>query len=183
VSTFFIVRKVDTGDLILQEGVLIEKDETAGDLHDRLAKIGAELLLRTVDLIESGRVKRIPQVGERTLAPKILPEHCEIDWNSSAETIVNLVRGLSPYPGAFTFWKGKRLKIFCVSVLDELKDENIQPGMVIDSSEKGITVRAGNGAVFVRELQVEGKRRMVVGDFLRGHPFPKGIILGPKKTG
>ncbi|MBN2028995.1 methionyl-tRNA formyltransferase [bacterium] len=178
VSTFFIVRQVDTGDLILQEGVVIEKEETAGELHDHLAKVGANLLLRTVDLIESGRVKRIPQVGERTLAPKILPEHCEIDWHQSARNIVNLVRGLSPVPGAYTFWKGKRMKIYRASILEESTAEKVQPGRVINVSEDGITVQTGDGAVFIRELQVEGKRRMVISDFLRGQRLLEDMVLG-----
>ncbi len=183
VSTFFIVRQIDTGDLILQEGVSIGEEETAGELHDRLAKVGADLLLRTVDLIESGRVKRIPQVGERTLAPKILPEHCQIDWHKSARNIVNLVRGLSPYPGAFTFWNEKRLKIYRTSTFEESTGEDVQPGKVIKVSQKGITVKTGKGAVLIRELQVEGKRRMAVSDFLRGQPFSEGIVLGSKKAG
>ncbi len=177
VSTFFIVREVDTGDLILQEGVQIGKEETTGELHDRLAKIGADLLLRTVDLIEASRVKRIPQNGERTLAPKIKSEHCKIDWQTPAESIVNLVRGLSPHPGAYTFWNGKRLKIFRVSVLKESKAEDVHFGTVVSTSEEGIVVQAGEGCVFIRELQIEGKRRMSAGDFMRGYPFPEGLVL------
>jgi len=178
VSTFFIVREVDTGDLILQEGVQIGKEETAGELYDRLAKIGADLLLRTVDLIEMGCVKRVPQNGEKTLAPKILPEHCKIDWQATAERIVNLVRGLSPHPGAYTFWSGKRLKIFRASLLKESASLHVQSGTVTKISEEGIVVKTGDGFVFIRELQIEGKRRMSAGDFLRGYAFPEGQVLG-----
>lgn len=177
VSTFFIRRKVDTGDLILQEGVSIGKEETAEELHDRLAVIGADLLLRTVDLIEMERVKRIPQKGTPTPAPKILPEHCKIDWSRPANTIVNLVRGLSPRPGAFTYWNGKRLKILRASMIEEPTGKIIVPGKVVNTSEKGIIVEAGDGRICVRELQIEGGKKMKVEEFLRGHTFALDTVL------
>ena len=179
VTTFFIERKVDTGDLILQEEVSIGQEETAGELHDRLALVGAGLLLRTMDRIEQGRVERIPQKGTPTRAPKILPEDCEIDWSQPAERIVNLVRGLSPRPGAFTLWEGKRLKILRASVSQEgNKTVSRQPGRIVGVSEEGIVVEGGKGRVCIREIQVEGRRRMEVEAFLRGHPISLNRVLG-----
>lgn len=177
VSTFFIERKVDTGDLILQEGVSIGKEETAGEVHDRLAVLGSDLLLRTVDLIELGKVKRIPQRGVPTSAPKILPEHCEIDWNQPSEKIVNLVKGLSPRPGAFTIWNGRRLKIFHAHLLEKNSSKKLPPGTVVKASDDGIVVETGQGSVCFSELQVEGKKRMKVGEFLRGYSIVPGTVF------
>jgi len=178
VSTFFIQKDVDTGDLILQEGVSIGEDETAGELHDRLALVGAGLLLRTVDLVEQNRVKPVPQKGAPTQAPKIKPEHCQIDWGKSAIEIVNRVRGFSPYPGAFTFWNGKRIKIYRSSVVEETPKETDEAGRVVSTSDRGIVVQTGDGKICIQELQVEGKRRMKTGEFLRGYDLPTDVVLG-----
>ena len=178
VTTFFIERKVDTGDIILQERITIGKEETAGELHDRLAVIGADLIVQTIDLIEGGTVEQQSQKGTPTLAPKIQPEHCEVNWSLSSGRIVNLVRGLSPRPGAFTMWNNKRLKIFQVSGKGKCSDEETQPGRVIEASDKGIIVEAGEGCVCIRELQIEGKKRMTVGEFLRGRDVSMDTVFG-----
>ena len=178
VTTFFITKNVDTGDLILQEEIDIKEEENAGELHDRLAVIGAELLLRSLDLIELGKVKPVPQKGEPSLAPKILPKHCQINWKQPAEKIVNLIRGLSPSPGAFTFWEGKRLKIFSASIEKIDFDGTYQPGEVVQVSEEGIVVKAGKGRISIQELQIEGRRRMKVDAFLRGNVLYPGVVFG-----
>lgn len=178
VTTFFIERKVDTGDIILQEKITIGKDETAGELHDRLAVIGADLIVQTVDLIERGTVEQLSQKGTPTLAPKIQPEHCEVNWSLSSEHIVNLVRGLSPRPGAFTMWNNKRLKIFHVSVVGKCSDGKTQPGRVIEASDEGIIVEAADGCVCIGKLQVEGKKRMKVGEFLKGRDISIDTVFG-----
>ena len=178
VTTFFIDQKVDTGDLILQDELSIGSEETAGELHDRLAVLGADLIVRTMDLVEQGRAKRIPQRGIPTRAPKILPEHCEIRWNNNAEDIVNLIRGLSPIPGAFTFWEGKRLKIFHASAADRSMNRPSSPGRVVDTSEESLIVETDDGAVSVQEIQIEGKRRMKIGEFLRGYGMRRSAVLG-----
>ncbi|RKY53967.1 MAG: methionyl-tRNA formyltransferase [Candidatus Neomarinimicrobiota bacterium] len=178
VTTFFITKNVDAGDLILQEEVDIKEQETAGELHDRLAVIGAELLLRSLDLIELGKVKSIPQKGEPTPAPKILPKHCRINWKQPAERIVNLIRGLSPSPGAFTFWDSKRIKIFKASVEKTHLEGTFRPGEVVQVSEKGIVVGASKGMIRIQELQMEGRRRMKVDEFLRGNVLYPGVVFG-----
>ena len=180
VSTFFIKRKVDTGDLILQEGVPIEEEDTAGDLHDQLAEVGADLMVRTLDLVEMGQVKRIPQTGTPTAAPKIMPEHCLIDWAQPAHKIVNLIRGLSPRPGAFTIWEQKRFKILraVVAVKSSSPSQRNHPGRVAETVQEGIVVEAGAGKVLIREVQMEGKRRMTAGEFLRGSELPVDTVFG-----
>ncbi len=178
VTTFFITKNVDTGDLILQEGIDIREEETAGELHDRLAVVGAELLLRSLDFIELGKIKPIPQKGEPTLAPKILSVHCVIDWQQPAEKIVNLIRGFSPSPGAFTIWNGERVKIFRASVEKIHLKGNSQPGEVVQVSEKGIVVGTGKGTIRIQELQMEGRRRMRIDEFLRGHVLHAGDVFG-----
>jgi methionyl-tRNA formyltransferase len=178
VTTFFIERKVDTGDIILQDRLSIGDRETAGELHDRLALIGADLLLRTVDLIHEGHVECISQRGTPSSAPKILPEHCLIDWSQSADRIVNLVRGLSPRPGAFTIWMDQRIKIFDTSVLEDSLGRKGIPGRINRVTQNEIQVEAGTGIVCIRELQIEGKRKMKTPDFLRGRDLDTDTLFG-----
>jgi len=177
VTTFFLQKRVDTGEIIFQESIPIGENETAGELHDRLAILGAEVLLRSVDSIETGHVQRIPQKGTPSLAPKIRPEHCRIDWRKGAEAIVNLIRGLSPHPGAFSMWNGERMKIFRAYAPPEYSKAEASPGTVIRVSKKEIEVKTGDSSLCVQELQVEGGRRMKVEEFLRGHVVSVGVVL------
>jgi len=178
VTTFFIDRKVDTGDWILQEKTPIGPDETAGELHDRLARIGADCLLKTVDLIAAGKAVRTRQAGEPTPAPKILAEHCRIDWSRPAVEVVNFIRGLSPHPGAYTVWNGKRVKLFKADSLPGA-DPHAAPGTVVHAADEGLTVATGAGSVIVRMIQLECGQAMPAGDFLRGHRIDSGTVLGP----
>jgi methionyl-tRNA formyltransferase len=174
VTTFFIEKKVDTGDIILQKEVPIRSEDTAGDLHDRLAVVGSELLLQTLDLIQQRKIVRVIQNGQVTPAPKIKTAHCIIDWTRSAVSIVNQIRALSPHPGAFTYWKGKRLKLFSASPeVCSVRSKKF-PGTVLDSTDEGVTVQTGSGKIRFKEIQSEGKRRMSVKDFLRGHSLVTG---------
>lgn len=176
VTTFFIEKDIDTGDLILQDAITIGNGETAGDLHDRLALVGANLLLKTVGLIESGDIKRFPQRGKPTLAPKILPKHCRIDWNLPAEKIVHLIRGLSPKPGAHTFYKNKRIKIFKADTIK--KDQPQAPsGSILIDSQKHLMIQTGKGQVYLQEIQMEGKHKMNVLEFIRGCHLKSGDCL------
>lgn len=172
VTTFFLEDKVDTGNVILQAHLPINENETAGELHDRLAEIGAEIVLHTVRLIEMG--KAIPKPQENRLAtpaPKIFKEHCKIDWSKSSMQIHNFVRGLSPVPCAYSFMNGKTIKIY------KTVAENIQTdkpaGVVIDADKK-LIVAAKDGIVKIIELQLEGKRRLNAEEFLRGFKINKG---------
>jgi methionyl-tRNA formyltransferase len=177
VSVFFIEKEVDTGELILQKKVPIGEDEDAGELHDRLAEVGARVVLRALDLIEDKNVRRIPQQGVPTPAPRISPEHCRIRWDLSPEQIVNLIRGLSPFPGAFTLMGGARLKIFKAKAVKDNSESHGLAGEIIEIQKESFTVSAKNGKVQIMELQLEGKRRMEVRAFLRGYPLKLGTVL------
>jgi len=178
VTTFFIRKKVDSGDIILQDKIAIGENETAGELHDRLAMLGADVLARTMDLIESDRVERVPQCGMVSLAPKLLPEHCKIDWGAPAVEIHNLIRGLSPKPGAFTMLKHERLKIFRSRLVDKMESNDSSPGTVVCCTRGGLTVRTGKGNLQILDVQLECKARMGISEFLCGKSIAEGIRLG-----
>jgi methionyl-tRNA formyltransferase len=182
VTTFFIEQRVDTGDCILQEKTSIGTDETAGELHDRLANIGADCLMKTVDLIAGDKAVRIRQTGKATPAPKILPEHCRIDWQRPASDLVNFIRGLSPHPGAYTVWNGRRMKLFKANLFLRNQNPSPAPGTVIRADDEGLTIVSGNGQVLVRRIQLECGQPMAVGEFLRGHCISSGTVLGATRS-
>lgn len=176
VTTFFLKHEIDTGDIIAQEKVEILPTDNVGDVHDRLMELGAELTIKTIDDIIAGTLTTIPQeqlIGdtEPTPAPKIFKETCRIDWNLSAERIHNLVRGLSPYPAAWTTLMDGSTEVGAVKVFETriVKSHvgNI-PGEIIIEGDT-LTVGCGNGeAIEILSLQAPGKRRMPTPDFLRG---------------
>lgn len=170
VTTFFIDEKMDNGEMLLQERVAIGENEIAGVLHDRMALIGAELLLQTVTQLAEGRLQSRPQQGEITLAPKIKKETAELDWSKPARVLRNWIRGLNPAPGAHTHWHGKLLKIFASEVREYAAQEFL-PGQVclIDAPHGELWIQTGEHALALRELQLEGKKRMSAAEFLRGH--------------
>ncbi|XWW48264.1 methionyl-tRNA formyltransferase [Fibrella sp. USSR17] len=174
-TTFFIEKEIDTGQMIFQETEPISPDDTAGTLHDRLMEHGADLVLRTVEAIEAGTYPRTPQPNATDLkpAPKLHRETTEINWNQPAVMIRNFVRGLSPYPAAWTKLPGtqggeKFYKIYSVSVTDQHPAE-ATPGQVYTDGKTSLLVRAADSWLAIDELQAEGKRRMLTGDFLRGN--------------
>jgi len=168
---------MDTGDILAQEKTLIAPEETSGVLHARLAEMGAALLLRTIEMIMSGAAERIPQDASlATYAPRLKKEDGLIRWDTEVYHIVNLIRGFSPVPCAYTFLRGKVLKIF--SAAGEEVPLTDTPGKLGRETEKGLPVAAQNGYVFLREIQLENKKRMPVHDFLRGFPLSPGDILG-----
>lgn len=170
VTIFFIEKNVDTGNLILQEKVTIEPDDNAGILHDKLMNVGAELLLEVVDSIETDDFTRSPQTGEVTQAPKLDKTLCEINWKKDTLQIHNLIRGLSPYPGAHSHLNGKNIKIFSSQVLDHAFAPETEPGKIIELNQKVgyIAVVTGNGVLALMELQMEGKKCMCASEFLKG---------------
>lgn len=176
VTTFKLKHKIDTGDILLQERIPIGENETAGELHDRMKEVGASVLVRTVNGLLDGTLREVPQQTELesisfTLkhAPKIFTDTCKIDWNKSVDEIHNLVRGLSPYPGAFTLLNGKTLKIY--RSIKEEKDPSISAGS-FDTDKKTFLKFAGNdGYINVKKLQLEGKKKMSIEEFLRGYRF------------
>jgi methionyl-tRNA formyltransferase len=168
VSTFFLEKRVDTGNIISQEKVEISPDMTAGELHDVLMMRGSGLLLKTVNLIEKGGYLPVKQDDSKASpAPKIFSEDCRIDWNRDALAVHNQIRGLDPYPAAFTTWRGKRVKLFG-SKSAYMGAESPGKGKVIPHGDY-LEIGTGRGSVAVFEIQTEGKKRMSVVDFLKGH--------------
>jgi len=168
---------MDSGDIFLQEETALGAAETFDQLHNRLSEMGAQLLLKAVEGISAGIITRTPQDSSLvTMAPKITRETGRIDWKAPAREIVNLIRGLSSTPGAYAFFKGKKLKIFAAAG-EEIPTTGV-PGELSALKKKGkLRVTAGDGYVFMEELQIEGKKRMKAGDFLRGYSISPGDLL------
>lgn len=176
VTTFFLKHEIDTGDMIMQRSIDILPDDNAGDVHDKLMHLGAGMVLETVHDIITDNVKTQPQPeGEFTPAPKIFKEDCRIDWNRSAEEIRNHIRGLSPYPAAYTTMNeenGKQLdvKIFTASIVDTAEVSGAPGSIIVD--RKRLLVVTGDGVLEILELQPAGKKRMTADAFLLGyHPI------------
>jgi methionyl-tRNA formyltransferase len=169
VTTFKLQHDIDTGNILLQERMPIGADETAGELHDRMKETGARLLVRTIDGIVAGTLTAKPQENRPDLrhAPKIFTETCRIDWAKSTDSIYNLIRGLSPFPAAFTHLDGKLLKIY--RAVKEPAGPNVPPGQVETDNRSWLRWSTADGYIRVTELQLEGKRRMNVDEFLRGY--------------
>lgn len=177
VTTFKLKHEIDTGNVLFQEKVKISNTTTAGELHDLLMKVGAELVLKSVKTIESGNYELKPQDDTTAIhAPKIFKETCKIDWNNKAQSIYNLIRGLSPYPAAYTEFtdvKGTLVsfKIFTSEI--ELSNHSYTNGEVITDNKTFIKIACDDGFILVRNLQLQGKKRMGVEEFLRGYKFPE----------
>lgn len=194
VTTFKLKHEIDTGDILLQEAFPIGEDETAGEVHDRMKEIGAALLVKTVEGIAEGTLEERPQTSfvssessvedsesaETHLqltthnsklrhAPKIFSETCKIDFSKTVEEVHNLIRGLSPFPGAFTELQGKMLKIY--KSKKEHAVNALQEGEFVTDNKTFLKFSCSNGYVHVLELQLEGKKKMMVEDFLRGYRF------------
>lgn len=190
VTTMFMDEGLDTGDMLLKTVVPITADETGGTLHDKLSAAGAELLIRTLEQMEAGTLQRIPQTGETCYVGTLKKSMGEIDWSRPAEELERQVRGLNPWPSAYTFLNGKTLKIWKAEVLHteavssqeaeepEALADRKSCGSVIVISRDSIQVQTGDGILAIRELQLEGKKRMTADAFLRGYPVEAGTILG-----
>jgi methionyl-tRNA formyltransferase len=168
VTTFFLKHEIDTGDVIFSTTVPIADTDTAGDLHDSLMTAGAELLVKTVKAIESGNYNEQPQVFSAELkhAPKIFKDFCRIDWNQPVQTVYNLIRGLSPYPTAFTFLNDKTLKVFKASY--ETVTPEVTAGEFVTDGKSYLKFAAADGYINLLDVQYEGKKRMMADEFLRG---------------
>ncbi len=176
VTTFKVERKVDTGNILLQEAVDILPEDDAGNLAVRLAEVGAKLSVRTLDELEEGTLVPISQEGEVTTAPKITREMCRIDWHRKADEIHNQVRGLAPSPTAFSKLGDKVLKVFKTAILSE--GTGGSPGVITIRDDNRLFVSTGDDSLEIIELQLEGKRRMLAEDFLRGAKLSSGTELG-----
>lgn len=169
VTTFFLQQEIDTGKILLQESITIREDETAGELHDRMKDIGAALVYKTVKAIELGEIHPIeqPVTGPLPIAPKIFTKHCLIDWHHPVTVIYNLIRGLSPYPAAFTLVQGKVMKILIARKISG----NVAkpPGEIVTDGKTYLHFAAIDGLIAVERLKMEGKKEMTTQEFLRGY--------------
>ncbi|MFN3849470.1 MAG: methionyl-tRNA formyltransferase [Spirosomataceae bacterium] len=170
VTTFFIEKEIDTGKIIFAEKTPILPEDNAGTVHDKLMEIGADLVLKTVRAIEAGDYPQVPQPQDIELksAPKIFKETCEINWNQSAEQIHNFVRGLSPYPAAWTLLQGKVCKVYKTQIVD---NQELSSEPFVTDGKKYLMFRCTDKMLAVEELQLEGKKRMGIEEFLRGYRF------------
>jgi methionyl-tRNA formyltransferase len=170
VTTFFLRHEIDTGNILFQERENISREDTAGSLYERLMMKGAQLVLKTVQAIANENIQPIPQQEPAGLkkAPKIFKETCKIDWNQPAERIRDFVRGLSPYPAAWTEINGKTFKIYAVTNEGKMKAQS-SPGTFDSDNKSYICAAAADGWLRIDELQAEGKRRMKVEEFLKGN--------------
>jgi len=178
VTTFKLKHDIDTGNVLFQDKVKISPTTTAGELHDDLMIVGAQLILRSVKQIESGDYELKPQAESEAIhAPKIFKETCLINWNHSVESIYNLIRGLSPYPAAFTMYVDKNnqsisIKLFTVE--KECSQHQLHIGAIESDSKTFLKVACSNGFIHIKELQMAGKKRMLIEEFLRGFKvFPE----------
>lgn len=176
ISTFLIDDQIDTGNILLQQDVEIGEEEVATELTERLAYLGAQLLVKTMDLWEEGKLTARPQVGTPTHAPKILNEMRRINWNISAEEISRLIRALAYEPGAYTFSRGERINIYRAVAVPVTS--NAPPGTVLTAQGDYLVIKTGSGGVHIKELQREGKKRMSSSEFLRGAKDIIGTVWG-----
>ncbi len=169
VTTFFIKHEIDTGSVIFQEKEPINGDDTVGDLYERLMHKGAKLVVKTVNAIETNDFQLSPQVDDGQLkhAPKIFKEDCEIDWSKNAEDVRNFIRGLNPYPAAWTEINGRQYKIFEVKKTGTKVTGN--PGTVSSDDKNYIKINAGDEVMEILDLQLQGKKRMKTNEYLRGN--------------
>lgn len=168
VTTFFLKQEIDTGDIIFTDAIAIEDNETAGSLHDKLMIVGANLLVKTVKAIEADDYNEVPQPESEELkfAPKIFKDFCKVDWNQNNQTVYNHLRGLSPYPTAFTTLNDKTLKIFNAEPED--KEPGISTGAFLTDGKTYLKFATKDGFIKVTDVQFEGKKRMLIDEFLRG---------------
>jgi len=192
ITTMFMDEGMDTGDILLTKEIAIEPDMNSQELFDRLKELGAETLLETLKALECGTLKRIPQDHTRAVyAPMITKETGLIDWNKSAREIHNLVRGVNPWPGAYTFYKSKRMKVWKTQVLDSstaIAPENAAdadflkiaasqpPGKIIKITKQSIIAATGDGCLKITELQFDNGKRLSAGEC--GHNMDEGEVFG-----
>lgn len=177
ITTMMMDVGMDTGDMLLKEEVVLDEKETGGSLFNKLSLIGGPLVLRTIKALEAGTLARIPQNhDEATYAPMLDKKLGNIDWKKSAVEIERLIRGLNPWPSAYTYLEGKMLKLWEADVV-ELEDVESTPGTISAVGQEGFMVECGKQGLFIRSIQLQGKKRMATGDFLRGFSVEPGTML------
>ncbi|MBF8250943.1 MAG: Methionyl-tRNA formyltransferase [Deltaproteobacteria bacterium] len=183
VTSMIVSEALDSGPILLKKDVAIEEDDDVKTLHDKLSKAGGELLSETMNGIRKGDLTPVPQnESEATYFPMLEKSDGLIDWHKKAEEIRNRIRGLNQWPGTYTYLSGAMLKIFKADIISGqwpvVGGQAYQPGTILDISDKGIVIATGEGYLSIKELQLEGKRRMTVAEFVRGHKIEKGMVLG-----
>ncbi|MBS5282518.1 MAG: methionyl-tRNA formyltransferase [Clostridiales bacterium] len=175
---------LDTGDMLEKAVVPIAEDETGGSLHDKLSRAGAALILTTLEGLKAGTITPVPQTEEGTCYARMLDKALgDIDWTMPASAIERLIRGLNPWPSAYTSWNGKTIKLWQAVVAEgEPSWKGTLPGQVVRSDRHSLVVAAGEGFLSIRELQIEGKKRMDVEAFLRGCSLSEGSVLKKKES-
>ena len=176
VTTMQMDEGLDTGDMLMKTEIVLDEKETGGSLHDKLARAGAGLCVQTLEALKDGTVVREPQGESTTEYARMLDKGMgRIDWSKDAKSIECLIRGLNPWPSAYTEWNGRTMKIWEADVADI--DEGREPGTVIRVERDGFCVQTGRGSLKVRSLQIPGKKRMDAGAFLRGYQVDAGTVL------
>ncbi|MFR3499909.1 MAG: methionyl-tRNA formyltransferase [Paraclostridium bifermentans] len=177
VTTMYMDEGLDTGDMILKSEIPLDDEITAGELHDKMMIDGAKVLKETIDSIEKGEAPREKQSNENTCYSPIMNKSLgNIDWNKSAIDIHNLVRGINPWPSAYTTYEGQTMKIWKTKVIDKNSDKD--PGTIISVDKEGINVSTSEGIVQIKEIQMAGKKRMEVPEYIKGNNINTDIILG-----
>ncbi len=177
ITTMFMAKGMDTGDMLLKTEVEIAPEDNFETLHDKMAAAGASLLLETIAGLESGMIQRIPQKEEdATYAPMIDKETGHISWEKGGQEIINLMRGLTPGPGAYTLYEGEPLKLFRAEAENEAFPD-AEFGEIVEVTKQAFAVKCGDGVLWVRELQARGGKRMSADAYLRGHEMKEGVLL------
>jgi methionyl-tRNA formyltransferase len=167
VTSFKLQHAIDTGDILFREKLKIDPDETAGHLHDRMKELAAQVVLKTVKAVNSGTPELLVQDdNEATKAPKIFREDCKINWDETSGNVYNLIRGLSPFPTAWTEFQGKTLKIY--SAIPSIGNEQFKPGEIITDGKKQLAFATKDGLISCQTVQWEGKKKMDISSFLNG---------------
>ncbi|MDP1728167.1 MAG: methionyl-tRNA formyltransferase [Bacteroidota bacterium] len=168
VCTFFLKHEIDTGDIVLKEELLIDEEMNAGELHDQLMVLGSKVIVNTLKLIEAGEIKGIPQgPASNKIAPKIFKRDCFIQWDQSGKKIYNLIRGLSPYPAAYTTLDGKHVKIFKAKFEPMTHVDKL--GTLYSDHKTFLKIACKDGYIHLLDVQMESKKRMKIEEFLRGY--------------
>jgi methionyl-tRNA formyltransferase len=176
VTTMLMDEGLDTGDILLSSKLEIASDDTSDSLHDRLADLGADLLIQTLNAFEAGDINPIPQDhSQATYAPMLKKNDGRMNWETPANAIEAFIRGMTPWPGAFTFHENKRLKIFRAKTI--AMDTEASPGTVIKGFPNELWISTGKGVLSIMELQGESGKRLLIKDFLRGYKLPPGTHL------
>ena len=171
-------KQIDSGKILLQETVNIDDEDNYGTLASRLSELGANIVVETLNGIEAGTVQGTLQDESKvTLAPKIKSDDYKIDWTKTAEQVHNLIRAFSPSPGAFTTFNSKRIKVYSSSILDD-SSNNINCGEIVFCKRNQLAVQTGTGLLEIGEVQIEGKKRMKIEEFLRGTKLQTKMMLG-----